>query len=119
MKTEKKITPFYEMSWNYKYDSNVNFFSQNDWNQTLQTAINQCSAHLFKGKTRTIPNVIEIHPSLIKVFETLEYFHKKDSMLGPRYCVETNNNISPDEIIMYASGDRDTFTLIKILNLPL
>ena len=50
-------------------------YTQKDWNQTLVTKINQCSAQIHKTTLRGGANWIVISSEVSAVFDDLEYFH--------------------------------------------
>ena len=54
------------------------FYTQKDWNQTLMTRINQISAQINKSSFRGGANKIKIHPRLLPLFDTMEYFRTSE-----------------------------------------
>lgn len=95
----------HKFEWDYlgwkKYGEKVSY-SQKDWNQTLQTAINQVSAKIHKESKRGSANYIYVHPKTFCLFKTLEYFHEHDSggTLSGRYKVIIDDKIHHDKIIL-------------------
>ena len=95
------LTHLYSDTWDYdgyiKYNLRLFYNVQNDWNQTLMTKINQCSAMIFQDNNRSGANVIIIDSDMVKIFKTLNFmkeinvFHNKGyyklGELGGRYHV--------------------------------
>jgi hypothetical protein len=66
------------LRWDYngwKRLPNNNGYTQNDWNQTLVTAINQISAQIPKSTLRGGANWVVVSSEVSAVFDDLEYFH--------------------------------------------
>lgn len=99
-----------KLTWDYKgYDNMPHIFNnflnlQKDWNQTLMTKINQMGAILFKS-TRFMPDTIEIHPSLLEVFNTLEYFNIEEMKLSGRFKVILNNELNNETLLIRKNFD--------------
>lgn len=74
--------------WSYKSPSSSDF--QNDWIQTLHTAINVACLD-NKKKDIKYPVRVIIPTKLKKIIESLEYYH--DGKIGDRYIVEFSDNI--------------------------
>lgn len=74
---------------------------QEDWNNTLVTKINQCSATIFKASMAGGATTIAIHSNLIPIFESLEYYDITNKTLGGRYIVEIDDNLEPNVIYAY------------------
>ena len=70
-----------------------NHITISDWNQTLVSKINECSAQVFKAnKQFGGADLIEISPNLIDIFESLEYYDSETNTLSGRYDVIINDN---------------------------
>ena len=96
-------------------------YSQGDWNQTLLTRINNVAALIFQSSNRFGPNTIKLHPSLMSLIETLEYYNKDDNKIGGRFNVTTDDEAEHNIIYIYNSDDVDTISrekqgYVKILN---
>ena len=89
------------------------------------TLINQASANIFKAAQRSA-NKIRINSKTASILETYySYYHKDKKMLGDRYKIVIDENLSDDEIWVYYDGrhgfsEEDDFNnrhaKIKILN---
>ena len=96
-------------------------YSQGDWNQTLLTRINNVGALIFQSSNRFGPNTIKLHPSLMSLIETLEYYNKDDNKIAGRFNVSTDDEVEHNIIYVYNSDDVDTISrekqgYVKILN---
>ena len=80
-------------------------YSQNDWNQTLMTRINYIGAHIYQSSRRGGPNTLKLHPSLMPLIETLEYYNKDDNKIGGRFNVIVNDEVEQDIIYVYHSDE--------------
>lgn len=89
------------LTWDYKgwgeYSSPTPY-TQKNWNQTLVTKINQCSAHIYKASYVGGATHIIIHPSKTSLIESLEYY--KDGSLSGKYKVEVDDSIGTNIIFV-------------------
>jgi len=95
------------------------FYTQKEWNQTLTTAINQCSAQIHKATLRGGANWIVCSAEVSAIFDDLEYFHvsnaapeqdkynmgiEKVGALGGRYQVYRDPYFPADTILLGHKG---------------
>lgn len=78
----RKAGPW-RLTWDYNgwrrqsgYSTN---YTQKDWNQTLMTKINQCSAQIHKATLRGGANFVVVSTEVSAVLNDLEYFHVTDA----------------------------------------
>ena len=73
----------WQMRWDWsgwrKASSAASSYTQKDWNQTLITKINQCSAQIHKSTLRGGANFIVVSSEISAIFDDLEYFHVSDA----------------------------------------
>jgi hypothetical protein len=73
----------WQMRWDWsgwrKASSAASPYTQKDWNQTLITKINQCSAQIHKSTLRGGANFIVVSSEISAIFDDLEYFHVSDA----------------------------------------
>jgi hypothetical protein len=73
----------WQLRWDYngwrKASSAASPYTQKDWNQTLITRVNQCSAQIHKSTLRGGANFIVVSSELSAIFDDLEYFHVSDA----------------------------------------
>lgn len=91
--------------WDYKghlgtegcspYDNQV------DWNQTLITKINMCSANIYRDSTCGGASFIKINSKLLPLIETLMYYGKNEKTLSGRYRIEIDDTIEEDLVFVY------------------
>lgn len=78
-------------------------FTQRDWNQTLVTRINQCSAHIHKASLRGGADTIRMNSNMFEIIESLEYYnHNGDKKLS-KYNVIIDDLIYDDVVYVYNS----------------
>lgn len=82
---------------------------QKDWNMTLLTKINQCTANVFKSSHRSGADTIMIHPSLLPIIESIEYYEPESKKIAGRYRVVTINDLGEDDIIVLRSLQKEVF----------
>jgi len=87
-------------------------YSQGDWNQTLMTRINNIGAHIYQNSHRGGPNTLKLHPSLMSLIETLEYYNKDENKVGGRFNVVVNDEVEHDTIYVYHSDEVLTIPII-------
>ena len=80
-------------------------YSQGDWNQTLLTRINNVGALIYQSSRRGGPNTIKLHPSLMPLIETLEYYNKYVNKISNRFDVIVNDEVERDIIYIYHSDE--------------
>lgn len=80
-------------------------YSQGDWNQTLLTRINNVGALIYQSSNRFGPNTIKLHPSLMPLIETLEYYNKYVNKISNRFDVIVNDEVEHDIIYIYHSDE--------------
>jgi hypothetical protein len=103
------------LEWDYlgsKELTETNNHSQNDWNQTLITRINYIVANIHKNSRRSGPNTLKLHPSLMPLIETLEYYNKDENKISGRFNIITDDKVEQDIIYIYHS---DEILLIPII----
>jgi hypothetical protein len=94
--------------WDYQGHKELNettSYSQGDWNQTLLTKINNVGALIYQSLSMGIPNTLKLHPSLMSLIETLEYYNKDDNKVGGRFNILLNNEVEPNIIYVYRSDE--------------
>lgn len=73
----------WQLRWDYngwrKASSAASPYTQKDWNQTLITKVNQCSAQIHKSTLRGGANFIIVSSEISAIFDDLEYFHVSDA----------------------------------------
>ncbi len=88
VKPKKKKSRFSDVAWDYIQPKDTRFSgTQRDWNQTLTTKINQCSAQIHKASMCGGADVIECGTNLETIFNDLDYYHSKKKQFGGRYSV--------------------------------
>ena len=95
------------LTWNrLGYTKHNDFYhTENEWNQTLITSINQMQARIFQNNTRKGADMIIVSNDNRSLFETLEYYDKeKEYIGGSRYLVQYRRDI-PDSLIMVCGKD--------------
>lgn len=80
-------------------------YSQGDWNQTLLTRINNVGALIHQSSRRGGPNTLKLHPSLMPLIETLEYYNKDENKIAGRFNVVVNDEVEHDTIYVYHSDE--------------
>ncbi len=80
-------------------------YSQNDWNQTLIVRINNIGALIYQSSRRGGPNTLKLHPSLMPLIETLEYYNKDENKIGGRFNIITDDKVEQDIIYVYHSDE--------------
>lgn len=87
-------------SWDYKgWKSRVgeeSSYAQRDWNVTLITLINQCSAQICAISLRGGGDTIKVNRSIYEIIRTLPFFDEHYQMLSGRYDVLIDDNIGND-----------------------
>lgn len=76
-------------------------FAQDDWNQTIITAINKVSSEIHKNNLRGGASKILAHPNLKPFFETLFYYNENENKFGGRYNVEFDDEVQDNVIFVY------------------
>jgi dCMP deaminase len=107
---QTKKDDYKTIEWDYKITRNsTDFTSRRDWNQTLMTKINQCSAIIFKANNRCGANKVRVTPHLFKIVSTLEFFNNETMILAGRYDVIIDYKLPKDEIVVYYDGCKGYF----------
>ena len=92
----------WKLTWDYNYPNGLH---QNDWNQTLQTKLNQISAQIHKACMYSGANQINIHSNLVRLLETLEFCkNTDDGMFIGKYKVIVDDNTPTDIMYVYLSN---------------
>ena len=87
-------------------------YSQDDWNQTLLTRINNVAALIYQNSRRGGPNTIKLHSSLMPLIETLEYYNKDENKIAGRFNVTVNDEVEHDTIYVYHSDEVSAIPII-------
>lgn len=72
--------------------------NQKDWNQTLVTKINQCSANIFHTSQYGGGSYIKINSKLFPLFKSLKFYDDELKSLSGRFTIEIDDSIE-DNII--------------------
>ena len=75
--------------------------TQNDWNQTLSTMLNQCSAYIHLKNTRGGANRIRLNSEMFKLISTLEFFNEETNTVNGKFVVIVDNSITTNQIFVY------------------
>lgn len=101
-----------KLTWDYlghrEHVTAQSFWTQTDWNQTLNTRVNQLSAQINKSTLRGGANKIKIHPRLLPLFDTMEYFRTSEDgkmILGGRYEFILDDSQNENTLSVYHETD--------------
>jgi hypothetical protein len=79
-------------------------YLQKDWNQTLITRINQCSAQIHKTSLRGGADTLFMNDNVLKIVETFEYYDIINKKIGESYQIVIDNSITED--IIFISNEK-------------
>lgn len=81
--------------WDYlAYEDVVNTpYIQQDWNQTLNTRINQCSTQIHQANLRSGADTIILNKNVLEIIKTLAYYNPDVKKISHRYDVIIDNSI--------------------------
>ena len=93
----------FNLTWDYRglNPNNSMFYTQNDWNQTLITKINQVSAQIHQSTMVGSANKIISHPLNRHIFTSMEFYHEDNSTLSGRFLVVFDEECEMDTIYVY------------------
>ncbi len=101
----------WKLTWDYSGWRNpddspnkYNPYTQQDWNQTLVTKVNQISAQIYQANMRGGANKIKVHPRIFSILMTLEFFKVTDEglfVLSGRYIVDIDKDNPIDKVYVY------------------
>ena len=104
-----------DLEWNINdWTTKRVLWTSKDWNQTLLTKINQCSAQIFRevGKADTI----EVSPNILHVFESMDYYDRHVMVLSGRYKLIVNKDWV-SVVKVYKQNNSHIYKVIEILGL--
>jgi hypothetical protein len=98
----------WNLDWDYKgwkkYVTKEFSYTQEDWNQTLTTVINQISAQIHMASDFSGADTVKIHSELLPIFESFLYLTKTDNgelFLANKYKIIVDNKLNKDRIYVY------------------
>jgi|TARA_R110000824_G_scaffold156963_6_gene330378 hypothetical protein len=95
-----------KLNWNYKgfeYSLAANAYTQKDWNQTLITRINQCSAIIYSKSVSGGADTIRMNSKIFEIVKSFEYYNLNlDGKLN-KYNVIVDDMIFDDVIYVYSA----------------
>jgi hypothetical protein len=91
-----------------------NFYSQRDWNQTLITKINMVASRIHHSSLRGGGDTIELHPKMLFILESLEFYNIVEKKLAGRFDVIVNNTIEENVIFVYYKHGLDEIENARI-----
>jgi hypothetical protein len=101
--------------WDYlgwkSYSLSSDGLTQNEWNQTLITRINQASAWIGKDTYRGTANVLYMHPKTFTIFKSLEYYDQQSNTLSGRYAIVVDDKLPKDKIFVKFENNRSSSAL--------
>lgn len=92
-------------------------YTQVDWNWTLLTRINQCSAQIHQMNLRGGADTITLNRFVFEIIEAFDYYDSKTKMLSGRYKVIVDNSIK--EEIIYVGNMKMYNARLKVGGVPL
>ena len=96
----------WELKWDYKgWTEHSSEFShtQEDWNQTLITKINQLAAQISRTSVRSVKRVVRANERIINnLIKTFEYYDSETNMLSGRYKIVIDDLIIDNTIYVYS-----------------
>ena len=97
----------WKLKWDYsgveKANIKLPLYTQEDWNQTLITKINQLGAQIARTSVRSVKRVIRANERIInKLIKTQEYYNSETDMLSARYKIVIDNLIIDDSLYVYS-----------------
>ncbi len=93
----------HQLTWDYLgYKTSPAFYEsgQLDWNQTLITQLNQCSARIFKASLRGGATTVYVNPSILPIIETFMYYNPETNMIAGRFNVVVDESIDDDKVFI-------------------
>jgi|TARA_R110000851_G_scaffold251971_5_gene404499 hypothetical protein len=105
-----KISHKFKVDWDFEGYPSKSPYTQKDWNQTLHTKINLCSAHIHKVSMRGGGDTIRLNNRIFNLLETLEYYNLKGDGKLKGFEVVIDDLILEDVIYVYnAKNYRERF----------
>lgn len=92
----------WDIDWDYEGYKPSEPYLQEDWNQTLQTAINQISVRIHSSSLRGGGKIIRMNARMFKLINTLAYYDRDSKILSSRYQCELDELIQDDVIYVYS-----------------
>lgn len=94
----------HQLTWDYlgyeKLECPKMFEFQKDWNQTLITQMNQCSARIFKSSLRGGATTVYVNSRVLPIIETFMYYNPETKMIAGRFNVVVDETIDDDNVFM-------------------
>jgi hypothetical protein len=111
-----------KLTWDYlghrEHVAYNDFQFQKDWNQTIVTKINQLSTQIHMSTLIGGDNKIKIHPRLLLLFDTMEYFRTSEDgkmTLAGKYEFILDDSQEKNTLLLY--HETDEFKRLKESNL--
>lgn len=94
--------------------NDVYTYLQKDWNQTLITKVNQCSAYIHQQSGIGGATVIEVGTNLEGIINDLDYCNSNDNRLGSRYDVVFKKELQ-STVRVYHDKKPDLVMVVKTI----
>lgn len=88
----------HKLEWDY--NGAVEPYTQNDWNNTLLTKINQCAAEIHRRSFIGGADTLYIHPNIAPIIGTMEYFKTDTRNMCGRYDVIFTDKVPHNSIVI-------------------
>lgn len=113
--SEVKNIEWYALGYLKNRPEHYNNYTPIDWNQTLISKINECSAKILESSFNCA-DTIEISPNIEGIFDTLIYYNRHTRKLGESKKVIINPN-SSSMVKVYNSCEKSNYRIIEVTGL--
>lgn len=103
------LEPKWKLTWDYlgwkkhtNYDTPI---TQNDWNQTLVTKINEISAQIHMSTLIGPADIVVSNSDCAELIKQFEYFNPETNMIGTRFQFIVDDNIKENVVYVYCTKD--------------
>lgn len=93
----------YNLTWDYLEWKNYGdtTATQEDWNQTLITKVNQISNKIHRASRQRGANTVELPPTILEILKTLPFYDVTNQTLSNRLKVKINPEIKSNIVYVY------------------
>ena len=97
----------WKLNWDYsgleKAQTIHPIYTQEEWNQTLITKINQLGAQIARTSVRSVKRVIRANKRIVNnLIKTYEYYDSETNLLVGRYKIMIDDLIIDDSLYVYS-----------------
>lgn len=99
------MEPKWILKWNYlgweKFKDKADYYTQEEWSQTLNTMINQISAQIHMSTLRGPADTLKMNSHILEIVKTFGYYNEENNSVNNKYFIEIDESLNNEILVEF------------------